>query len=193
MHGKKNVALALLALLAVLPLPALAAELDGSRFSVAWALPFAGVLLSIALFPLLAPKVWHHHFGKITAAWSLAFLLPFAVVFGPGVAGAAFVHALVAEYIPFIILLVALFTAAGGIYIRGNLHGSPATNTVIMAVGSVLASLMGTTGASMLLIRPLLRANDNRKHTSLSSSSSPSATWVARSRRWVTRRCSWAS
>lgn len=163
MHDKKNVALALLALLAILPLPALAAELDGSRFSVAWALPFAGVLLSIALFPLLAPKVWHHHFGKITAAWSLAFLLPFAVVFGPGVAGAAFVHALVAEYIPFIILLVALFTAAGGIYIRGNLHGSPATNTVIMAVGSVLASLMGTTGASMLLIRPLLRANDNRK------------------------------
>jgi Na+/H+ antiporter NhaD/arsenite permease-like protein len=162
---KKNTGLpAGLALLAGLaPLQAHAADLDGTTLSAWWGIPFAGVLLSIALFPLLAPKVWHHHFGKITAAWSLAFLLPFAVVLGPGVAGAAFVHAMLAEYIPFIILLVALFTAAGGIYVRGNLHGSPATNTVIMAVGSVLASIMGTTGASMLLIRPLLRANDNRK------------------------------
>jgi Na+/H+ antiporter NhaD/arsenite permease-like protein len=162
---KKNIGLpAGLALLASLaPLQAQAADLDGSQLTAWWGIPFAGVLLSIALFPLLAPKVWHHHFGKITAAWSLAFLLPFAVVMGPGVAGAAFVHAMLAEYIPFIILLVALFTAAGGIYVRGNLHGSPVTNTVIMAVGSVLASIMGTTGASMLLIRPLLRANDNRK------------------------------
>jgi Na+/H+ antiporter NhaD/arsenite permease-like protein len=154
--------LALLSLLA--PAQALAADLDGSKFSAWWGLPFAGMLLSIALMPLLTPKLWHHHFGKITAGWALAFLLPFAAVFGAGAAGGALVHALVAEYIPFIILLVALFTAAGGIYIRGNLRGSPLTNVVIMAVGSVLASVMGTTGASMLLIRPLLRANDNRKH-----------------------------
>ena len=69
-----------------------------------------------------------------------------------------------AEYIPFIILLTALFTVAGGIYMRGNLHGSPALNIGILAIGAVLASFMGTTGASMLLIRPLIRANDNRKH-----------------------------
>jgi Na+/H+ antiporter NhaD/arsenite permease-like protein len=122
------------------------------------------VLLSIAVMPLAAPQVWHHHFGKIAAGWALAFLVPFALVFGAGTAGQALVHALLAEYIPFIILLVALFTAAGGIYVRGNLHGSPAVNTAIMAVGTVLASFMGTTGASMLMIRPLIRANDNRKH-----------------------------
>lgn len=151
--------------LACLPALASAAELDGAALSLWWGVPFAGVLLSIAVMPLVAPIFWHHHFGKVTAAWSLAFLLPFAMVFGPGLATANFVHALLAEYIPFVILLTALFTVAGGIYIRGNLHGTPALNTTILAIGAVLASFMGTTGASMLLIRPLIRANDNRKHT----------------------------
>ena len=159
---RAGTALAIAAL--VLPSLAQAAEIDGSQLSAWWGLPFAAMLLSIALMPLLATTLWHHHFGKITAALALAFVGPFAVVFGPGAAGAAVVHTVVAEYIPFIALLVALFTAAGGIYVRGNLHGSPGTNVAIMAVGSVLASVMGTTGASMLLIRPLLRANDNRKH-----------------------------
>ncbi|EGI78400.1 sodium:proton antiporter [Hylemonella gracilis] len=141
-----------------------AAELDGSQLSAWWGVPFAGILLSIALLPLLTPHFWHHHFGKITAAWALAFLLPFAAVFGPGLAAHSFVHALLAEYIPFILLLTALFTVSGGIYIKGNLHGSPGLNTAILAIGAVLASFMGTTGASMLLIRPLIRANDNRRH-----------------------------
>ena len=154
----------LLGALAVWPGLAAAAELDGSQLSVLWGVPFAGILLSIALMPLLAPMFWHHHFGKVAAAWALAFLLPFAVTFGPGVASVSFVHALLAEYIPFIILLTALFTVAGGIYIRGNLHGSPGLNTAILAIGAVLASFMGTTGASMLMIRPLIRANDNRRH-----------------------------
>ena len=153
------------ALLACLPGLASAAELDGGSLSLWWGVPFAGTLMSIALLPLLVPFFWHHHFGKITAFWSLAFLLPFAAVFGPGIATASFMHALLAEYIPFVILLTALFTVAGGIYIRGNLHGTPALNTIILAIGAVLASFMGTTGASMLLIRPLIRANDNRKHT----------------------------
>ncbi len=144
---------------------ALAADIDGSRLSAFWGVPFAGLLLSIALMPLLAPAFWHHHFGKVSAAWSLAFLLPFAAVYGLHAAGAGFVHALLAEYIPFIVLLTALFTVAGGIHIRGNLHGSPGLNTAILAIGAVLASFMGTTGASMLMIRPLIRANDNRKHT----------------------------
>lgn len=158
----KAARLAALALAA--PGPVFAAELDGSRLAAWWGLPFAGMLLSIALLPLLAPKVWHHHFGKITLGWMLAFLVPYSVSAGPGPAGGLLVHVLLAEYIPFIALLVALFTAAGGIYVRGNLHGSPSTNVAIMAVGAVLASVMGTTGASMLLIRPLLRANDNRRH-----------------------------
>ena len=143
---------------------ALAAEFDASRMSPAWGIPFAGILLSIALMPLLLPWVWHHHYGKIAAGWALAFLLPFALVFGFSTAGVALVHTLLGEYIPFVILLTALFTVSGGIYIRGNLHGSPALNTAILAIGAVLASFMGTTGASMLLVRPLIRANDNRTH-----------------------------
>ncbi|WP_313072467.1 sodium:proton antiporter [Melaminivora sp.] len=153
-----------LAAFSLAPALAMAADIDGSRLSVLWGVPFAGVLLSIALLPLVAPHFWHHHFGKVTAAWALAFLLPFAAVFGPGLAAAGFVHALVAEYLPFVILLTALFTVAGGIYIRGNLHGSALLNTGLLAIGAVLASFMGTTGASMLLIRPLIRANDGRKH-----------------------------
>jgi Na+/H+ antiporter NhaD/arsenite permease-like protein len=142
----------------------LAAELDGAQLSVLWGVPFAGILLSIALMPLLVPHFWHHHYGKVAAAWGLAFLLPFALAFGPSAAGVNMVHALFAEYIPFIVLLTALFTVSGGIFVRGNLHGSPGLNTTILAIGAVLASFMGTTGASMLLIRPLIRANDNRKH-----------------------------
>ena len=150
--------------LALLTTAANAADIDGAALSAWWGIPFAGMLLSIAIMPLAIPGIWHHHFGKIALGWSLAFLLPFAAVFGFGAASGAVVHALLAEYIPFIALLTALFTAAGGIYVRGNLHGSPWTNVKIMGIGAVLASLMGTTGASMLLIRPLIRANDNRKH-----------------------------
>ncbi|WP_341905438.1 sodium:proton antiporter [Polaromonas sp. YR568] len=151
-------------LMAFLPGVAAAAEINGAQLSPMWGIPFAGILLSIALLPLWVPSFWHHHFGKVSAAWALAFLLPFAVVFGPALAGTSLVHAAVAEYIPFIVLLTALYTVSGGIFIRGNLHGSPALNTGILAIGTVLASFMGTTGASMLMIRPLIRANDNRAH-----------------------------
>ncbi|MEN3292280.1 MAG: hypothetical protein V7642_1533, partial [Burkholderiales bacterium] len=141
-----------------------ASEPDGSLLAGWWAIPFAGLLLSIALGPLLFPRFWHHHFGKLTAAWALAFLLPFALIFGPHTAVEGAVHAFVAEYFPFIILLTALFAVAGGICVRGSLQGTPALNTGLLALGTVLASAMGTTGASMLMIRPLIRANDNRKH-----------------------------
>ena len=151
-------------LLVISPGLANAAEFDGSRLNFLWAIPFAGILLSIALMPLMAPGFWHHHFGKVSAAWTLAFFLPFAYFFGIGTAGASLVHAMLAEYIPFIVLLTALYTVAGGIYIRGNLHGSPALNCGLLLIGVVLASFMGTTGASMLMIRPLIRANDNRQH-----------------------------
>jgi Na+/H+ antiporter NhaD/arsenite permease-like protein len=149
---------------ALAPAASYGAEIDGSRLAAWWGLPFAGLLLSIALGPLLFPRFWHHHFGKITAAWALAFLLPVAISFGPGAAFAGAAHAFIAEYFPFVILLAALFAVAGGICVRGNLHGTPALNTGVLAAGTVLASVMGTTGASMLLIRPIIRANDNRKH-----------------------------
>ncbi|MBC7436541.1 MAG: sodium:proton antiporter [Bdellovibrionales bacterium] len=139
------------------------AHVDGTHLSILWAVPFAGLLLSIALMPLLAAPLWHRHFGKVTAAWAMAFLAPFTLVFGVPAAGTGFLHALLAEYIPFILLLTALFTVAGGIHIRGNLRGGPGLNTALLATGAVLASFMGTTGASMLLIRPLIRANERRR------------------------------
>ena len=164
LESTKRVSRSLAFVLLSFPAAGWAADMDGARLSVWWSVPFAGTLLSIALMPLLAPAFWHHHYGKIAAAWALAFLLPFAAVYGAPLAGAQLAHALVGEYIPFVILLAALFTVSGGIHIRGNLRGSPRLNTAILAIGAVLASLMGTTGASMLLIRPLIRANDNRRH-----------------------------
>ena len=116
-----------LAAAAVLLAPSLAfaADVDGRQLGPLWAVPFAGLLLSIAVLPLLAPSFWHHHFGKVAAAWSLAFLVPFArAVRRCRPPAAAFAHALLGEYIPFVILLTALFAVAGGIFIRGNLHGS---------------------------------------------------------------------
>ncbi|HEX7937069.1 MAG TPA: sodium:proton antiporter [Paraburkholderia sp.] len=151
-------------MLACWPQLASAATLKGASLSALWGLPFAGVLLSIAVFPLVAPSFWHRHSGKIAAAWALVFLVPFALAFGAGVAFGTLIHALVEEYIPFIVLLAALYTVAGGICVRGNLLGTPRLNTSILALGTLLASVMGTTGAAMLLIRPLLRANDNRRH-----------------------------
>lgn len=156
--------LTIAATLALLPGFSFAADFDGARLTAVWAIPFAGILLSIALMPLLLPTFWHHHFGRVSAACALAFFIPFALIFGAGVAGSSLVHALLAEYIPFIVLITALYTVAGGIFIRGNLHGSPQVNVAILAIGTVLASFMGTTGASMLMIRPLIRANDNREH-----------------------------
>lgn len=154
---------ALAAALTLLPQAAFAAELNGAELSVLWALPFAGILLSIALFPLLAPHFWEHHQGKIAAVWGLLVLLPMAAILGPTTAVQALAHTALLEYIPFILLLLALFTVAGGILVRGNLHGSPGTNTVLLAIGTVLASIIGTTGASMVMIRPVLRANDDRR------------------------------
>lgn len=155
---------ALAALLLFMPECAMAASLDGSQLSLPWVIPFACMLLSIAVFPLVAPDFWHHHFGKIAAGWGLAFLIPFAFVFGFSLAVENFFHAMVAEYIPFIILLFSLFTVAGGIRLKGSLVGTPIVNTGLLLIGTLLASWMGTTGAAMLLIRPLLRANSHRKY-----------------------------
>jgi len=146
------------------PTLVMAADLDGRTLSPVWAIPFMGLLLSIAVGPLLFAHFWHSHFGKIALAWALAFLLPFAIVFGSWTAAAGTVHAMLEEYIPFIALLTALFVVAGGICVRGELRGTPGLNTGLLALGTLLASVMGTTGASMLLIRPLIRANENRRH-----------------------------
>ncbi|HYD99836.1 MAG TPA: sodium:proton antiporter [Alphaproteobacteria bacterium] len=141
-----------------------APHLDGAALGLIWTVPFVGILLSIALMPLLTPHFWHHHYGKVSAFWALAFMLPFAQAFGPALAGYELLHTLLLEYLPFIILLFALFTVAGGVRVTGSIQGTPLVNTAILAIGTVIASFMGTTGASMLLIRPLLRANAHRRH-----------------------------
>ena len=161
MHHK--IKLALFPLLA-LPLTANASGFNAAELSLVWGLPFALILLSIATGPLLFAHTWHHHFGKITAGWTLLFLIPFTLVFGFGESIHLIAHAMVGEYIPFILLLLALYTISGGILVWGNLHGSPKLNTALLAIGTLLAPIMGTTGAAMLMIRPLLKANDNRKH-----------------------------
>jgi Na+/H+ antiporter NhaD/arsenite permease-like protein len=125
-------------------------------------IPFAGILLSIALFPLLAPRFWHHHFGKISAFWGLSLAVPFLLMYG-GEAMLEIIHIYLADYVPFIILLWALYTVAGGILVSGSFAGSPLVNTGMLLFGTVIASWVGTTGAAMLLIRPFLRANAWRK------------------------------
>ena len=129
-----------------------------------WALPFAGMLLSIALFPIFAANFWHHHYGKVAAVWGLLFLLPALASFGVSPTLAQVWHVMLQEYVPFLILLFTLYTVAGGVALVGNLHGGAALNTGLLALGAALAGVMGTTGAAMLLIRPLLRANDHRAH-----------------------------
>ncbi len=154
---------------AAFTLPAFAAgpespAIDGQNLGLLWIVPFAGILLSIAVMPLAIPRIWHHHFGKVSAAWALMVIVPFAVIHGVPTAVYEIIHLMLLDYIPFIVLLLALFTVTGGIHIKGNMHGSPSMNTALLAIGTVLAGWMGTTGASMLLIRPVIRANDDRKH-----------------------------
>ena len=126
-------------------------------------IPFACMLLSIALMPLLIPNFWHHHFGKVSAFWAAALGIPFLWVFKGG-ALYEILHIILVDYVPFIILLWSLYTVSGGILLRGSLRGTPVVNTTILIIGVILASWMGTTGAAMLLIRPFLRANNYRKN-----------------------------
>ena len=140
------------------------AALDGTALRWPWALPFIGILLTIAAGPLVFPKLWHRHYGKLAFAWSTLTVAPLAALYGRPAAVAAFVHAMLAEYLSFIVLLFALYVVAGGILVTGNLRGTPLVNTVILAFGTLIASVVGTTGAAMILIRPLLRANAARLH-----------------------------
>ncbi len=141
-----------------------AAHIDGASLAAPWAIPFVGLLLSIAVLPLAAPNLWHHHYGKVTAAWAFAFIVPFAAIYGVEPATFEFLHVMLLDYVPFIVLLFALYTISGGVYLKGDLHGSPWTNTGMLAGGTLIASITGTTGASVLLIRPLIRANDDRSY-----------------------------
>jgi Na+/H+ antiporter NhaD/arsenite permease-like protein len=166
MHVRRASALAAGITAFLLPRAARSAELhlDGAGLGLAWVVPFAGMLLSIAVLPLLAPRFWHHHFGKVSLFWSLCVLLPMAALHGPALTLYELVHVALLEYLPFIILLLALFTITGGIRLASSVTATPAFNTGLLAVGTALASWTGTTGAAMALIRPLLRANAWRRN-----------------------------
>ncbi|MGO9544993.1 MAG: sodium:proton antiporter [Rhodomicrobium sp.] len=143
---------------------ATAGAIDGAKLSLFWVLPFAGILASLALFPMIAPDFWHRNYGLVSLFWGLTFLVPFAAVFGTSTAFHQLVHVLILEYIPFIVLIGALFVIAGGIFVGGEIRGSPALNSAMMLTGMFLASFAGTTGAAMVLIRPIVRANRDRQH-----------------------------
>jgi Na+/H+ antiporter NhaD/arsenite permease-like protein len=160
---------ALIALVVLAAVPAFAAgpdapKADGKAMGLIWVLPFAAILGGIALGPLFFARFWHHHYGKFSAGCALAFLIPCAIVFGPDVALYEFLHSMSIEYVPFIVLLLALYVVAGGVRLKGALVGTPAVNTTMLAFGTFIASWMGTVGASMLLIHPMIRANAWRTH-----------------------------
>jgi len=153
---------AILALGALTAVPAHAAGIDGSSLGLTWAVPFAGILLSIALCPLFLPHFWHKNFGKVAVFWALCCAVPLCAVLGFSVGTDAIVHVLLADYVPFIIFVGSLFVVAGGIHVRGSFVGRPIVNVAFLGLGAVLANFMGTTGAAMLLIRPLIEANAGR-------------------------------
>ena len=139
--------------------------LDGTRLSLAWGIPFLGILLSLSLLPAFAPSFWHRHYGKIISGWTFSFMIPsFSYHFLATLESTA--HILLMEYIPFVALIGALFVVTGGIRLKSSWVGSPASNMGILFLGTFLSSWIGTTGASMLLIRPLIQANAWRRHQS---------------------------
>lgn len=138
-------------------------KVDGTKLPIWSIIPFVGILLSIALFPLLLDSHFLvHHGGKMSLFWALLFAIPYLFVFR-GEAFHDILYIYLIDYIPFIVLLWGLFTVAGGILVRGTLRGTPIVNTLLLLIGTAIASWIGTTGASMLLIRPLIRANEYRK------------------------------
>jgi Na+/H+ antiporter NhaD/arsenite permease-like protein len=132
-------------------------------FGLLWILPFAGLLLSIAVIPSISAAFWQRHYGKVSLFWALAFTLPFAAAFGFAPALGALLHTLLRDFAPFAILLTALYGVAGGIRLTGTIRGTPAVNTLLLLIGALIANVMGTTGAAMVMVRPLIRANRRRR------------------------------
>lgn len=127
-------------------------------------LPFVGMLLSIAIFPLAKPEWWEKRQLHVSLFWALLFFVPFVFAYGGHLAFEELANVILLDYVEFIVLLLGLFTVAGGIHIRGVVPGTTRNNVIMLALGTALASWIGTTGAAMLLIRPLLRANSWRKN-----------------------------
>lgn len=131
--------------------------------SLLYCIPFAGILLCIALFPLIMPTWWEEHQAPVVLAWSLAFIVPFVMGFGAHHTAEVVLECIINDYLTFIVLLFGLFCVAGNITLEGDLAGSPRINVGLLLFGTLLSSWVGTTGASMLMVRPIIKMNSWRK------------------------------
>ena len=151
----------------LLCVPVLAVETEAAQHAANipfWlCIPFLGLLLCIAIFPIVRPVWWEEHQIWAVAFWSLLFLIPFGVVFGAHAALESALECIVNDYITFIVLLFGLFCVSGNITLEGDLAGSPRVNTMLLLFGTLLSSCVGTTGASMLMVRPMIKMNSWRK------------------------------
>ncbi len=131
--------------------------------SLLYCIPFAGILLCIALFPLVMPTWWEEHQAPVVLAWSLAFIVPFVMGFGAHHTAEVVLECIINDYLTFIVLLFGLFCVAGNITLEGDLAGSPRINVGLLLFGTLLSSWVGTTGASMLMVRPIIKMNSWRR------------------------------
>lgn len=138
--------------------------MDGTQLGLVWAAPFVGLLLSIAVAQAAFPHHWERHFGKVTAFWIAATLLPLAVRQGFSSAAGLTGHLLLAEYLPFLVTIYTLYVIAGGIHVRTRMSGHPAENVLLLLLGTVAAAFMGTPGATLLFLPVVLAANAWRRH-----------------------------
>lgn len=136
--------------------------IEGSQLSMLWAGPFGGLLLSLALLPLIWPTLWHAHYGKISAGWALITIGMTAYTFGLANAWHEILNTYLHHFFPFIIFILSLYVICGGIKVDIAARATPYFNTLFLALATFLASLMGTTGAAMLFIRPFLNINRYR-------------------------------
>ena len=135
----------------------------GSALPLWSCIPFVGMLLSIAIFPLVKPEWWERNQLRVAVIWALVFLIPFGFAYGGNNMVYNVYEMVLLDYLPFITLLFGLFVVSGGIALKGTLVGTTKTNIVLLLIGSLLASWVGTTGAAMLLIRPVIQANKWRE------------------------------
>lgn len=126
-------------------------------------IPFAGLLLCIAVLPLLKPEWWEKYRPAVVAFWSIAFIVPFILTHGVSEAIETVLECIINDYLGFIVLLFGLFCVAGNITLEGDLAGSPRVNVILLGLGTLLSSWVGTTGASMLMVRPVIKMNSWRK------------------------------
>ncbi len=136
--------------------------IPGHILNLWWGVPFIGVLFSIAFCPLLIPRVWNHHYGKIVNSWAVLLLIFYLTYFDKKNVSLTLLHSLLLHYVPFILLLGTLFILSGGLWIKARFKGNPIKNTLLLLAGTILANFIGTTGSCILLARPLLQANEGR-------------------------------